>query len=75
MLTVSALAVGVPLGLVANRFAWRAFTGRFGVAPATMTPVGLIAAGAAVTVALGLALASAAGFRAPRYARERPFAT
>ena len=34
MLIGSALVVGIPLGLVANQFAWTAFTERVGVSPA-----------------------------------------
>jgi hypothetical protein len=72
MVTASALAVGIPLGLVANRFVWNAFTDHLGVAPGTVVPVGILVAGAAAVVTIGWLLATGAGRRAPSYARRQP---
>jgi hypothetical protein len=74
MLTTSALVVGIPVGLLANRVVWHAFTDRFGISPGTVVPAGVIAAGAAAILVLGCALATVAGRRVPGYARGRPFA-
>ena len=71
MLTASALVVGIPLGLVANRVVWRAFTDRFGITPGTVVPAAVIG-GAVAILALGCALATVAGRPAAGYA-WRPF--
>jgi hypothetical protein len=55
---VIALAVGVPLGVAAGRWAWRGFAGSLGVAPVTVVPVLLLAAGCAVVLLAGNLLAS-----------------
>jgi hypothetical protein len=52
-----ALALGVPLGIVAGRLAWRAFAGSLGVVPVTVVPVLVLAAGAAVLAVAGNVLA------------------
>ena len=39
MLIGSAMVVGIPLGLVANKIAWNAFTERLGVSPGTVVPL------------------------------------
>jgi hypothetical protein len=50
-----AIVVGTPLGIAAGRWAWQAFAGSLGVAPGTVVPVLLLAAGAAaLTVAANL---------------------
>jgi hypothetical protein len=73
MLSASALVVGIPLGLVANRLVWRAFTDRFGIAPGTVLPILVIGVGAAAILVAGWVLATVAGRRAPSYARGRTF--
>jgi putative ABC transport system permease protein len=73
MLIGSALVVGIPLGLIANRIAWTAFTDRIGVSPGTITPFALLGIAALAVVALGYALATGVGRRASAYARTDPF--
>ena len=73
MLTASGLIVGVPLGLVANRFVWNAFTDRLGVAPGTIVPTAIIAVGSFILLALGYLLATSVGRRVSTYARATPF--
>jgi hypothetical protein len=53
-----ALVVGVPLGVAAGRWAWRGFAGSLGVAPVTVVPVLLLAAGCAAVILAGNLLAS-----------------
>jgi hypothetical protein len=48
-----ALAVGVPLGIAAGRWAWRGFAASLGVVPVTVVPVLLFAAGGAALIAAG----------------------
>ena len=48
-----AIAVGVPLGIAAGRWAWRSFAGSLGVAPVTVVPLLLLAAGGAALIAGG----------------------
>ncbi|MDX6392142.1 MAG: putative transport system permease protein [Streptosporangiaceae bacterium] len=55
---VVAIAVGTPLGVAAGRWAWRTFAGSLGVAPVTVVPVLLLAAGAAALIVAGNLLAS-----------------
>jgi putative ABC transport system permease protein len=73
MLIGSALVVGIPLGLIANRIAWTAFTDRVGVSPGTVTPLALLAVGASAVLVLGYGLATGVGRRASAYARTDPF--
>ncbi len=49
VLTGSALLIGLPLGLIASRFAWGAFSSQLGIAPGTVTPIAI-----PVFAALGL---------------------
>jgi predicted lysophospholipase L1 biosynthesis ABC-type transport system permease subunit len=53
-----AIAVGVPLGIAAGRWAWQSFAGSLGVAPDTVVPVLLLAAGCAALIVAGNLLAS-----------------
>ena len=55
---VIALVVGVPLGVAVGRWAWRGFAGSLGVAPVTVVPVLLLAAGCATVILAGNLLAS-----------------
>jgi putative ABC transport system permease protein len=64
-----AVAVGVPLGLLAGRWAWRGFAGSLGVVPVTVVPVLLIVLGAVLLVAAGNLLTSVPATVA---ARTRP---
>ena len=70
VLTVAAIAIGVPLGLIANNLAWSAFTSQLGIAPGTVAPIAALAAGAAGLVLLALALATIVGLRAPTVTRR-----
>lgn len=64
-----AVAVGVPLGLLAGRWAWRSFAGTLGVVPVTVVPALVIVLGCAVVVAAGNLLTSVPATVA---ARTRP---
>jgi hypothetical protein len=55
---VIALVVGVPLGVAAGRWAWHGFAGSLGVAPVTVVPVLLLAAGCAAVLLAGNLLTS-----------------
>jgi ABC-type antimicrobial peptide transport system permease subunit len=70
VLTGTALALGIPIGLVASGFAWRAFTNQLGIAPGTVVPLVALTILTLVMFLLALALASAAGVRVPRVARR-----
>ena len=63
---VIAMAAGIPLGIAAGRWAWRAFADSIGVAPVTEVPVLLLAAGALTLLVTGNLLTSAAGTVAAR---------
>ncbi|HEY7625430.1 MAG TPA: FtsX-like permease family protein, partial [Ilumatobacteraceae bacterium] len=52
---VCGLVVGLPLGAVAGRWAWRHFARQLGVAPTGHVPIAWLCAYVAVTVALALA--------------------
>jgi hypothetical protein len=69
----AALVVGIPLGLLANRLAWTAFTDRIGASPGTVTPLAVLGLGGSAVLALGYALATGVGRRASTYARTDPF--
>jgi putative ABC transport system permease protein len=57
-LLVVALAVGLPLGIVAGRWAWAAFATSLGVVPVTVIPVGSLLLGPVVLLAAGVLLTS-----------------
>jgi ABC-type lipoprotein release transport system permease subunit len=69
ILTSVAIVVGIPLGLIANNVAWSAFTSQLGIAPGTVTPIAILAAGAAGVLLLALALATMVGLRASTVTR------
>jgi ABC-type antimicrobial peptide transport system permease subunit len=71
-LAATALLFGVPLGLLAGRWAWAAFAGSAGVSPAATVPAGLVLAAIPVTVALAMLIAAGPGRAA---ARVRPAVT
>ena len=52
------LLVGLTLGIVLGRLAWREFAGSIGVVPVSVVPVLLLAAGLAALVLTGNLLAS-----------------
>jgi putative ABC transport system permease protein len=56
-LTAVALGLGIPLGLVCGRVAWRLFAGQLGIMPVVVLPVMLVLV---VPAALALAVAVAA---------------
>jgi hypothetical protein len=70
VLTGTALALGIPIGLLASGLAWRAFTDQLGIAPGTVIPLVALTTLTLVMLALALVLASAAGMRVPRVARR-----
>lgn len=66
-----ALLIGVPLGILAGRWAWVLFAGTAGVSPTATVPVPLVLAAIPVTLALALLIAAWPGRTA---ARVRPAA-
>jgi FtsX-like permease family len=48
-----AVAIGLPAGIAAGRLAWRGFAGSLGIAPVTVVPALLLAAGAVLLVVAG----------------------
>ena len=70
-LATAALLAGVPLGLVAGRWAWLLFAGSVGVGGAASVPVPLVLLGIGVTVLLANLIAAGPGWAA---ARIRPAA-
>ncbi len=63
---VAATAVGVPLGLVAGRWAWTSFASTIGVVPTPVVPQLSLAAGAAALLVAGNLLASGPALIAAR---------
>ena len=66
---VTAVAIGVPLGLLAGRWAWVVFADAAGVAPGATIPVPLVLLAVPATVALSVLIAAWPGRAA---ARVRP---
>jgi ABC-type antimicrobial peptide transport system permease subunit len=52
------IVVGIPLGIVGGRFAWRYFADRLGVPPRFSVPVSWIALEVVLTLVLGFAAVS-----------------
>jgi hypothetical protein len=73
VLTASAILIGIPLGLVASRLAWRWFSSNLGIAPGTVTPLAVPALAAIGLLALAWLLATVAGLRVPSIARRHRF--
>jgi ABC-type antimicrobial peptide transport system permease subunit len=71
-LAVAALLIGVPLGLLAGRWAWALFAGSAGVAASASVPVALVLLIIPVTIALAVLIAAWPGRAA---ARVRPAVT
>jgi FtsX-like permease family/MacB-like periplasmic core domain len=65
-LAAAALAVGIPLGAVAGRWAWEVFAGSLGAAPAPEVPVPWLLLVIPVTIALASLLAAGPGWAAAR---------
>jgi hypothetical protein len=65
-LTIDGRVVGVPLGVAAGRWAWGGFAGSLGVAPVTVVPALLLAAGCAAVLLAGNLLASVPAAMAAR---------
>jgi putative ABC transport system permease protein len=63
---VAAVAIGLPLGVVAGRWGWRAVAERLGVAIGPAVPLLAIAAGAVGTVAIAHLVAVIPAWRATR---------
>jgi hypothetical protein len=73
VLTGTAILIGLPLGLIASRFAWAAFSSQLGVAPGTVTPIAVPVLAAVGLLALAWLLATVAGTRVPSIARRHRF--
>jgi ABC-type lipoprotein release transport system permease subunit len=68
-LAAAALLVGLPLGVLAGRWAWVLFARSAGVAPTADIPVTLVLAAIPVTLLLAIVIAAGPGWAA---ARVRP---
>jgi hypothetical protein len=66
---VIGLVIGVPLGVAAGQFVWRAFATNFGVVPVAVVPPLLLAGLAAAVLAAANVLAAVPALLA---ARSRP---
>jgi hypothetical protein len=73
VLTGSAILIGIPLGLIASRIAWTAFSSKLGIAPGTVTPLLIPTLAAIGLLALAWLLATIAGLRVPSIARRHRF--
>jgi ABC-type lipoprotein release transport system permease subunit len=65
-LAAAALLIGLPLGLLAGRWAWALFAGSAGVAPGPDIPVPIILAAIPVTLLLANLIAAGPGWAAAR---------
>jgi hypothetical protein len=65
-LAVASLLVGVPLGVLAGRWAWAVFAGSAGVASQADVPVPLVLLAIPATVALANLIAAGPGWTAAR---------
>ncbi len=65
-LAAAALLVGLPLGVLAGRWAWVLFARSVGVAPGADIPVALVLAAIPVTLLLAIAVAAGPGWAAAR---------
>jgi hypothetical protein len=70
VLTASAILIGVPVGLIANRVAWTWFSSEVGIAPGTVMPILIPAIAAVGLLAIAWLLATLAGLRVPSIARR-----
>jgi ABC-type antimicrobial peptide transport system permease subunit len=65
-LAAASLLVGLPLGVLAGRWAWVLFAGSAGVAPTAEIPVTLVLAAIPVTLLLAIVIAAGPGWAAAR---------
>jgi ABC-type lipoprotein release transport system permease subunit len=65
-LAAVALLVGLPLGVLAGRWAWTLFAGAAGVAGSADIPVPLVLAAIPVTLVLAIGIAAGPGWAAAR---------
>jgi hypothetical protein len=70
MLTISAIVIGVPIGLIASRFAWSAFASHVGIASDTTSPIAILAVGTGGLVVITILVAAAVGGRVPSAIRR-----
>jgi ABC-type lipoprotein release transport system permease subunit len=68
VLGLVAVVVGVPLGIVAGRWGWRAVAGQLGVASGPVVPIGLVAVVALFVMVTATLVAILPGWRAARIA-------
>jgi hypothetical protein len=71
MLTAAAVVVGIPIGLVAGRFAWEAFASNIGIAPDGVVPILVLTVATVALFAIATIVASAVGRRVPSTMRRR----
>ena len=64
--TLAAMAVGVPVGIVCGRLAWEQFAGQLGIEPVSAVPAVPVAVLVGGGLALAIALAAIPGARASR---------
>jgi putative ABC transport system permease protein len=65
MMTVG-VVVGIPIGVIVGRFAWRAFANQLGVVPRADSPIALLAISAVFAIVLALVASIAPGRAAAR---------
>src|SRR5207248_3019185 len=60
------LALGIPLGIAAGRWAWTAFAGQLGVPPSPVVPLAIVAIAIPATLVLAILAAALPGRSAAR---------
>jgi ABC-type antimicrobial peptide transport system permease subunit len=70
MLTLSAIVIGIPAGLIASRFAWSAFAAHVGIASDTTSPIVILGAGTVGLVLITVIVATVVGGRVPTALRR-----
>jgi ABC-type antimicrobial peptide transport system permease subunit len=70
-LTATALAIGIPAGVLMGRGAWRVFAHQLGIQPVVAIPLLTLAATAAIALAVAVAVAALPGESAARSAPAR----
>jgi ABC-type lipoprotein release transport system permease subunit len=70
MLTLSAIVIGIPAGLIASRFAWSAFAAHVGISSDTTSPIAILAAGTVSLVLITVIVATVVGGRVPTALRR-----
>lgn len=74
VLTSASILIGLPIGLLANRLAWTAFSNQLGIAPGVVTPFAKLAIGTTALLVTATALATAVGLRVPGATRRHRLA-